>query len=181
MKNVRASFVTFVKLMLFMFIFNSLISEKFSYFNTESRYEDVRPTSSTYEQIIETDDQYTSLGGPESLQDDDGEILAASNYTLKWRRTWRHSDTRWSQFFLTLTCWKRHFVPKKKNPKHILYLNLFNNRSLKWKALEFSLNGFTELTEFAEFSDKKNPKKSKMSTVGAGTQDLLCKRQRWYH
>ena len=74
-KNVGASFVTFVKLMPFMFIFNSLISEKFSYFNTESRYEDVRPTSSTYEQIIETDDQYTSLEGPESLQDDDGEYL----------------------------------------------------------------------------------------------------------
>ena len=38
-------------------------------------------------------------------------------------------------------------------------------------ALEFSLNVFTE---FAEFSDKK----IKNDHCGAGTQDLLCKRQR---
>ena len=39
--------------------------------------------------------------------------------------------------------------------------------------MEFSLNVFTE---FAEFSDK-NFLKNKNEQCGAGTQDLLCKRQ----
>ena len=45
-------------------------------------------------------------------------------------------------------------------------------------VMEFSLNVFTE---FAEFSDKKKSNKIKNEQCGAGTQDLLCKRQRWYH
>ena len=60
--NVRTSFVI-------------LISKKVLYLNTESRYEDIRPTSSTYEQIVETDDQYTSLEGPQSHHDNQGEYL----------------------------------------------------------------------------------------------------------
>ena len=42
--------------------------------------------------------------------------------------------------------------------------------------MEFSLNAFTE---FSEFSDKKI--KIKKENCRVGTQDLLCKGQRLYH
>ena len=49
-------------------------------------------------------------------------------------------------------------------------------RIYECKTMEFSLNVFTE---FAEFSDKKI--KIKKEDYRVGIQDLLCKRQRFYH
>ena len=99
---------------------------------------------------------------------------------------WYLQQQHQRRFMYELSTWHNHAGTHRTENRNFLWYATFEFEKAflcctvsKVKiryTLEFSLNAFTE---FAEFSDIKI--KIKKENCRVGTQDLLCKRQRFYH